>query len=406
MRKSIVMIGAGAIGRATVQNAIHNNSINTGNRFPLDVLVDPAYAKKDDPTKPDIHRLWLHLTTCPQVSTFRSQLQDRIHEGKDGRSLEIDGGTVEVLTAKDPKEYAAVMSDALVYDASGLSAKSPEFPKKLFDAGAGSVFITAPAPHADTHFIYGYNHETQIKASSRVISALSCTTNAMTFPVAVVHEKATVVFGVMETTHAYTSDQNLHDSVHSDPRRGRGIAGRINASSTGAAEAIGLAIPELKGRLTGFANRGDWPDGSIVKVYLLTEKPLSYDELSHALFDASSTFNGRMAVNRREDFVLADVIGDPHASVVDLGLGEKGYTRVAHVKPAFDAAIVGPAIAGIRTSLEGKIDTDKLNDLGMLLRASAFGNVIMLSVYYDNVWGTARSYLLGAEHVLAVNSNI
>ena len=401
MAKSVVLIGSGAIGRATIQAAVHRNSIKLFQRFPLNVLVDPAYAKKDDPKNPDIHRLWLHLTACPQRRTFREELQDRIRAGSDGKSLVVDGRHVEVIVSKDPENYASALKDALVYDASGLSAKGRDFPDKLLDLGAGAVFITAPASHADSHFVYGYNHDTAITPSSRVISALSCTTNAMTFPVAVIHEIWGISHGVMETTHAYTSDQNLHDGVHSDPRRGRGIAGTINASSTGAAEAIGLAIPALKGRLTDFANRGNWPDGSIVKVYLWTEKPLSNDDLYKALLEAQRTrFAGRMAVNLREDYVLSDVVGDEHASVVDIGLRDKGYTRIAPVKATFDPDVVAPAITALVDSLAGKLDDGKLVQLSTLLRAAVFGNVVMLSIYYCNVFGTANSYLLGAEYVV------
>ena len=370
MDKRVVLAGVGAIGRATIQQAIVDGSIKSG-RFPLSVLVDPAYVTAND-QRPDPERLILHLTNCPQNPGLRRELQERITLNPAFSSRDeilLDGRSVPLIVRKKPSDYAYDLKDALVYDATGLAADNEAFTRAYLEAGAAKVFITALANHADATMVYGLNHR-QVSIDARVISPLSCTTNAITFPLKVIHEKWGIVYGLVVTMLAYENYQQSPDGTYDDPRRGRHDA-ILNASISHAATAVGMVIPDLSGRLGGFSMRGRWPAGSVALLFLLTESKLETPELHAALREAAATkFDGRMAVNECKDYVLADVIGDSHASVVDIAThinseNNEGFTKI------FD-----------------------------LLGAARRGKPVVVSVYYDNGWGTARSYLLGAQHII------
>lgn len=400
--KSVVLPGAcGAIGRATIQHLVTSGVMKRG-RFPLDVLVDPVYARPDKSA--DLEAMRLHLTTCPQRPDLNAQLQDTI-EVK-GSKLVLDGRPVEVLTFTDPAQYVGALRDALIYEATGLAADNAEFAQAYLAAGASKVFITAPAKHAQASVIYGLNHNGDNLAKLRaaqIIAGLSCTTGCIAFPIKVVHDTWGVVYGFMITIHAYTNDQRLHDGRHKDPRRARGVDGKAIATSTGAAGAIGLAIPELKGRLDGFAVRGPWPDGSLAVIFLLTEKKVTTSDLHSAMIEAVPRFSDRMAVTTRADYVLKDVVGRPYSSVVDIGRIKEGdpesaFTRVYGITPSIVGSVAMERVIGALSGFN-LTDGSTIAKLTSFVKGALFGSAVVIHAYYDNVWGTSEGYIQAAEHV-------
>jgi glyceraldehyde 3-phosphate dehydrogenase len=190
---------------------------------------------------------------------------------------------------------------------------------KHIQAGAKKVIISAPAKGDDIPtVVYNVNHKV-LKASDEIISGASCTTNALAPMVDVIHKHFGIKIGFMSTTHAYTADQRLQDSPHSDLRRARAAAANIVPSSTGAAKAIGLVIPELKGALHGSSLRVPVITGSIVTLFCKLNKNASIDEINAAVKSAA---NETLAYNA-DQIVSSDVISETHGSIFDPKLTQK-----------------------------------------------------------------------------------
>jgi glyceraldehyde 3-phosphate dehydrogenase len=168
--------------------------------------------------------------------------------------------------------------------------------------------------------VIGVNDHLYDPAKHHIISNASCTTNCLAPLAKVFHDRWGIKNGLMTTVHAYTADQNLHDGPHSDLRRARAAGINIVPSTTGAAKAIGLVMPELKGKLDGFALRVPVPTGSITDLTLVSEKPVTIEEIKAAYKEASEGPMKGILLYTEDPIVSSDIVTDPHSSIFDAGL--------------------------------------------------------------------------------------
>lgn len=188
------------------------------------------------------------------------------------------------------------------------------------DAGASHVIISAPAPGADATICVGVNHESLDPANHRVVSNASCTTNCLSPLAKVLNDNFGIVHGLMTTVHSYTMDQNMLDAPHKDFRRARAAAINMIPTSTGAAKAVGLVLPELDGKLGGMAIRVPTPNVSLVDLVVELEKPTTAEEINAAIQAAADGPMKGVLEAADAHLVSGDCIGNPHSSVVDLPL--------------------------------------------------------------------------------------
>jgi glyceraldehyde 3-phosphate dehydrogenase len=182
------------------------------------------------------------------------------------------------------------------------------------DSGAKKVIISAPASNEDFTVVMGVNHEDYDPANHHVISNASCTTNCLAPMAKALNDEFGIVKGLMTTIHAYTADQNLQDNIHKDLRRARAAALNIVPTSTGAAKAIGLVLPELKGKLDGFALRVPVPTGSATDLTFEAGRETSVEEVNAAVEKAA---DGRYLKYSVDPIVSSDIVTDPHSSIFD-----------------------------------------------------------------------------------------
>ncbi len=185
------------------------------------------------------------------------------------------------------------------------------------DAGAKKVIISAPAKNEDITVVMGVNHEQYDAAQHTVISNASCTTNCLAPMAKVLHDEFTIVKGLMTTVHAYTADQNLQDNIHKDLRRARAAAINVVPTSTGAAKAIGLVMPELKGKLDGYALRVPVPTGSATDLTFEAGRETSVDEVNEVVKAAA---DGRFLRYSTDPIVSSDIVTDPASCIFDAPL--------------------------------------------------------------------------------------
>jgi glyceraldehyde 3-phosphate dehydrogenase len=236
--------------------------------------------------------------------------------GDDG--LVVDGDPIRVLSERDPSALPwKDLGVDIVFEATGRFTKRDDAARHI-DAGARKVIITAPAKNEDVTLVMGVKHETYDDGAHHVISNASCTTNCLTPVVKVIRDSFGFRRGVMTTVHSYTNDQSILDLPHKDLRRARAAAVSIIPTTTGAARATGLVIPELKGRIDGMAMRVPTPDVSIVDLTAELEQAVTTDRLNDAFRNAAEgDLKGFLAVSE-EPLVSIDYTGNPNSSIVDL----------------------------------------------------------------------------------------
>ena len=207
-------------------------------------------------------------------------------EVRDG-ALVVDGEEIKVLAERDP---AAIkwgdLGVDVVIESTGIFT-SREGASKHLDGGARKVLISAPATGEDLTVVLGVNFDRYDPAEHHIISNASCTTNCLAPMAKVLHEKVGIRHGLMTTIHAYTADQRLQDMPHNDLRRARAAAINLVPASSGAAKAVGLVLPELAGKLTGFAVRAPVPVGSLVDLTFEAARETSVEEINNALRDSA-----------------------------------------------------------------------------------------------------------------------
>lgn len=236
------------------------------------------------------------------------------------KSLVINGKEIVVPSNRAPEQLPwKDLEIDLVIDSTG-AFKDVESLSKHLNAGAKKVLLTAPAKGDIKTIVMGVNEEIYNAEEDDIISNASCTTNCLAPVTKVINDEFKIVKGLMTTIHAYTKDQNLHDSKHKDLRRTRAAGINIIPTTTGAAKAVALVIPELKGKLTGYAVRVPVPTSSLIDVVFELGNEISVEEINKALINASKgKMKGILGVSD-EPLVSSDYIGENLSSVVDLSL--------------------------------------------------------------------------------------
>lgn len=233
----------------------------------------------------------------------------------------VDGRAITVFAERDPGALPWKSLDIdIVIESTGFFTDADKARAHL-TAGAKKVIISAPATGEDFTVVMGVNHENYDPAAHHIVSNASCTTNCLAPMAKVFHDAFGIERGLMTTIHAYTADQNLQDGPHSDLRRARAAAVNIVPTSTGAAKAIGLVLPELKGKLDGFALRVPVPTGSITDLTVEASRDVTLEEVQAVFKKAADTgpFTGILKYSE-EPLVSSDIVGDPFSSIVDAGL--------------------------------------------------------------------------------------
>ncbi|WP_426515199.1 type I glyceraldehyde-3-phosphate dehydrogenase [Diaminobutyricibacter sp. McL0618] len=238
----------------------------------------------------------------------------------EGDSIVVNGKPIKVLEERDPANLPwGELGVEIVIESTGRFTKASDA-RKHIDAGAKKVIISAPATDEDATFVMGVNEETYDPANHHIISNASCTTNCLAPLAKVFNDTFGIERGLMTTVHAYTADQNLQDGPHSDLRRARAAAINIVPTSTGAAKAIGLVLPELKGKLDGFALRVPVPTGSITDLTVTASRPVTVDEVKAAYKAAAEGPLKGILKYTEDEIVSSDIVSDPHSSIFDSGL--------------------------------------------------------------------------------------
>lgn len=231
---------------------------------------------------------------------------------------------VRMLTVRDAKEYPwkELEIDAVV-EATGIFRDRKSLQPHI-DAGAKRVILTVPAKdEIDATIVVGVNDE-DLLPEHKIISNASCTTNCLAPMAKVLNDAFGIVEGLMTTTHAYTNDQRLADVPHKDWRRGRAAAENIIPTTTGAAKAVGMVIPELKGKLDGMASRVPVPDGSVVDLFVEVESKITLADINAAVRLAASTEKMKnILLYSEEKIVSSDIVGNSYSSIYDAE-----YTKV------------------------------------------------------------------------------
>jgi len=238
----------------------------------------------------------------------------------EGDSIIVNGKTIKVLAERDPANLPwKKLGVDIVIESTGIFTDA-EKAKKHIEAGAKKVIISAPATNEDATFVIGVNEHLYDSSKHHIISNASCTTNCLAPLAKVFNDKFGIVNGLMTTVHAYTADQNLQDGPHKDLRRARAAALNIVPSTTGAAKAIGLVLPELKGKLDGFALRVPVPTGSITDLTLVSQKKVTVEEIKAAYKEAAAGPMKGVLLYTEDEIVSSDIVTDAHSSIFDAGL--------------------------------------------------------------------------------------
>jgi len=233
----------------------------------------------------------------------------------------VDGKLLKVLAERDPGNLPwGDLGVDVVVESTGFFTKREAAAKHL-DAGAKKVIISAPASGEDITVVLGVNFDKYDKDNHHVVSNASCTTNCLAPFAKVVNDAIGIEHGLMTTIHAYTADQNLQDAPHSDLRRARAAAVNLVPTSTGAAKALGLVLPELNGKLHGFAVRAPIPTGSMVDLTFVAKRATSVDEINELFASKADTGDLAGILQYTTDpIVSSDIVTNPFSSIVDGGL--------------------------------------------------------------------------------------
>lgn len=303
----IAINGFGRIGRSTLRALIERGS-------ELEVVAINDLGAVDD-----LARLLKFDTTLGRFNHDVETTED---------SLVIDGKAIKVFAEKDPAKLPWGELDVdIALESTGRFTKAEKASAHI-TAGAKKVLVSAPSKGADVTLAYGVNSEAY-KPEHTVISNASCTTNALAPLAKVLDDLAGIEQGFMTTVHAYTGDQMVQDGPHKDPRRARAAAENIIPTSTGAAKAIGLVLPQLDGKLSGDAIRVPVPVGSIVEINTTVSREVTRDEVLDAYKKAAEGELKGILDYEDEPVVSSDIVGQPASSIFDSAL-----TRVdgKHVK--------------------------------------------------------------------------
>jgi glyceraldehyde 3-phosphate dehydrogenase len=231
--------------------------------------------------------------------------------------IRVDGHQIKALSERDPAALPwKELGVAIVVESTGIFTDATKARAHL-QAGAQKVIISAPAKNEDITIVLGVNEERYDSGQQHIVSNASCTTNGLALPAKVIFDRFGIEHGLMTTVHSYTNDQNVLDVFHSDLRRARSAGQNIIPTTTGAARALALVIPELKGRFDGFALRVPTPTVSIIDFVAITTRPVTTESANAALREASEgRMQGLLGITH-EELVSMDFKGDERSSIVD-----------------------------------------------------------------------------------------
>jgi len=299
----VAINGFGRIGRNTLRAAVKNGSFD---RLDYVAINDPGLKPADA----------AHIFKYDSVM---GRFDGEVSTYEDG--IIVNGKKIKFYAEKDPSVLPwAALGVEVVIESTGFYTDA-EKAKAHITAGAKKVIISAPAKNEDHTIVLGVNEKTYDPAKHNVISMASCTTNCLAPIAKVLNEEFGIVEGLMTTVHSYTGDQRLLDAGHSDPRRARAGALNIVPTTTGAAKAVALVLPELKGKLNGFAMRVPTPDVSVVDLVARTEKSVTKETVNAALKKASESGDLKGYLEFVEaPLVSTDFIGSTYSSSVDAAL--------------------------------------------------------------------------------------
>ena len=287
--------GFGRIGRNLLRAALGDPEINF---VAVNDLTDP--------------KTLAHLLKYDSV---HGRFEGEVEAG-DGEIV-VNGKAIKVLSERDPANLPwEELGVEVVIESTGIFTKRPGAEKHL-KAGAKKVIISAPATDEDITIVLGVNDDKYDPAMHHIISNASCTTNCLAPVAKVLHEKFKINHGLMTTTHAYTNDQKILDLPHSDLRRARAAAVSMIPTSTGAAKAVSLVLPELKGRLDGMAIRVPTQDVSVVDLVAEVDSEVTAEEVNTALREAAEGPLKGILEYTEEPLVSVDFLGNPASSTVD-----------------------------------------------------------------------------------------
>ncbi|HYC55274.1 MAG TPA: type I glyceraldehyde-3-phosphate dehydrogenase [Candidatus Binatia bacterium] len=248
-----------------------------------------------------------------------------------GNDISVGGKTVRVLSVRNPKELPwKELGVDVVVESTGIFTKREQAAQHL-EAGAKKVIISAPATGVELTICYGVNHQSYDPAQHHVISNASCTTNCLAPVAKVLHESFGLRRGMMTTVHSYTNDQRILDLPHEDLRRARAANLSMIPTTTGAAKAVGLVLPELKGKLDGMAIRVPTPNVSVVDLVFETDKHPSREEINAAVKAAADGPLKGILQFCEEELVSSDFNGNRHSSIFDAPITkvlEPGFAKI------------------------------------------------------------------------------
>ncbi|ENH96911.1 glyceraldehyde-3-phosphate dehydrogenase [Gracilibacillus halophilus YIM-C55.5] len=287
--------GFGRIGRNVFRQALKNDEVEV---VAVNDLTDA--------------NMLAHLL---QYDSVHGKLDEDV--SVNGDALVVGGKEVKVLSEKDPASLPwGDLGVEVVIESTGIFTQG-EKAKAHIDAGAKKVVISAPAKNEDLTVVMGVNEDQYDPASHHVISNASCTTNCLAPYAKVLHEKFGINRGLMTTIHSYTNDQQILDLPHKDYRRARAAAENIIPTTTGAAKAVSLVLPELEGKLNGMAMRVPTSDGSLVDLVAELDQNVTAEEVNAALKDAAEGELKGILGYSDEPLVSADYVGNTNSSTID-----------------------------------------------------------------------------------------
>ncbi|WP_221566852.1 type I glyceraldehyde-3-phosphate dehydrogenase [Alkalihalobacillus sp. TS-13] len=295
MATKIGINGFGRIGRNVFRAALKNNDVEV---VAVNDLTDAE--------------MLAHLL---QYDTVHGTLDAKVEVN--GENLVVDGKEVKVLSERDPAQLGwGDLGVEIVVESTGRFTQRDDAAKHL-EAGAKKVIISAPAKNEDITVVLGVNEDKYDAASHNVISNASCTTNCLAPLAKVLNDKFGIKRGMMTTVHSYTNDQQILDLPHKDYRRARAASENIIPTTTGAAKAVSLVLPELEGKLNGMAMRVPTPNVSLVDLVAELDKDVTVDEVNAALKEAAeSNLKGILGYSE-EPLVSRDYNGSPDSSTID-----------------------------------------------------------------------------------------
>ena len=299
MKTNIAVNGFGRIGRGFLRSALNNNDFC--NNFNIVAINDIT----------DIQTL-AHLLKYDSI--FGKYPKNVVIE-KD--NLIIDSHKIKILAERDPEKLPwKDLNVQIVLESTGFFTKNEQASKHIA-AGAKRVIISAPSNDPDVTLVLGVNEKEYDSTKHFVISMASCTTNCLAPVIKIINNEFGIEKGFLTTTHAYTSDQKLHDTPHKDLRRARASNVSIIPTTTGAAKSIGEVIPDVNGKLDGLALRVPVPVGSINDITLLLNKDANVEQINNVLRKSANNELKGILEYTEEPIVSSDVIGNSHSSIVD-----------------------------------------------------------------------------------------